>query len=50
MPPFNQFEYGGQEMTLRVSTSSVDFSDNSCGHTIGFYPGKIVLPGKNFPW
>ena len=21
----------------------------SCGHTTGFYPGKIVLPRKNFP-
>ena len=26
-----------------------DSSLNSCGHTTGFYPGKIVLPGKNFP-
>ena len=23
--------------------------DNSRGHTTGFYPGKIVLPRKNFP-
>ena len=22
--------------------------DNSCGHTTGFYPGKIVLLRKNF--
>ena len=23
--------------------------NNSRGHTTGFYPGKIVLPRKNFP-